>query len=163
MKKAFVLAAPLCLASCSTVGGYLNGQYNSEVFPPLNSPAETVALVSRSTLDKPENVLVSVDDNPIKVNPNGSGHGMWAPQVAIPPGKHLIMAGWRRPGMYSPAGWECEGDFIAGHQYSIEYVIDSNGSTSDSWISDLNDKNMHIACVPYVTPSRKWGWPFNPA
>ena len=163
MKKAFVLMAPVCLASCATVGGYLNGQYNRDVFPALDAPAGSIALVSRSTLADPENVLVSVDDHPIMVNPNGSGHGMWAPQVAVPPGTHVVMAGWRRPGMYAPSGWECEGDFIAGHQYSIEYVVDADGKNSDSWISDASDKSKRISCVPYVSPKKKLGWPFNPA
>lgn len=163
MKKGFLLIAPVCLASCATVGSYLNGQYNHAVFPALDSPADSIALVSRASGDKPENVLVTVDDNPITVNPNGSGHGMWAPQVAVPPGTHTVMAGWRRPGMYTPSGWECTGNFIAGHQYSIEYAVDSDGSHSDSWISDASDKNTHVSCVPYASPTKKLGWPFNPA
>lgn len=163
MKKAFVLIVPVCLASCATVGGYLNGTYNADAFPPLDAPADKVALVSRSTVSDPENVLVSVDDNPIRVNPQGSGHGMWAPQVALPPGTHEVMAGWRRPGMYSPSGWQCKADFLAGHQYSIEYAVTRDGKNSDAWIADLNDSATRVACTPYISPKKQLGWPFNPA
>lgn len=161
MKKALVLIVPVFLSSCATVGGYLNGAYNVEAFPPLNAPADTVALVSRSTVDHPENVLVSVDDTPINVNPQGSGHGMWAPQVALTPGTHLVMAGWRRPGMYSPSGWECQMTFLAGHQYSIEYTIARDGNNSDAWISDATDNSTRVSCNPYVSPTKKLGWPFS--
>ncbi len=163
MKKIFVLVVPACVAACTTFGSYLNGEYNLDVFPPLNAPAETVALVSRSTLEHPDNVLVSVDDHPIMVNPRGSGHGMWAPQVALAPGSHVVMAGWRRPGMYSPSGWECEAKFLAGHQYSIEYIVARDGTHSDAWINDAQDKDARTACMPYVSPTRQLGWPFNPA
>lgn len=161
MKKAFVLIVPVCLASCATVGGYLNGAYNADAFPPLNAPADTVALVSRAVGEHPENVLVSVDDTPIMVNPQGSGHGMWSPQVAVSPGSHIVMAGWRRPGMYSPSGWECQTTFLAGHQYSIEYTIARNGTDSDAWISDASDNSTRVSCVPYIAPTKKFSWPFN--
>jgi len=163
MKKIFVLMVPVCVASCATFSGYLNGEYNLDVFPPLDSPADKVALVSRATTDQPENVLVSVDDYPIMINPRGSGHGMWASQVAIPPGSHVVTAGWRRPGMYSPSGWECEAKFLAGHQYAIEYKISRDGSNSNAWISDAQDKDVRTACTPYVSPTKQLGWPFNPA
>jgi hypothetical protein len=129
------LGACVLLQACASMSAYLNGTYNSAAFPPLDAPPDDVALVSQSKVADAACVLASVDDTPILVTPSGNGDGLWAKRVALTPGAHTVLAGWRLPGRYSPDGVLCSADFAAGHQYTIDYDV-SIPRQARVWIAD---------------------------
>ena len=129
------IGACAALQACASIGAYLNGTYNSAMFPPLDAPADEVALVTQSKVADPACVLTSVDRAPILINPNGNGDGLWAKRVALTPGAHTVVTGWRLPGRYAPDALACSADFAAGHQYTIDYDV-SMPHQARAWIAD---------------------------
>lgn len=151
----------LMLTACSLVTPYLDGVYNTSAFPPLDASADTVALVTRAqTAQHDTAVLTLVDDTPIKVKPDGTGDGLWAKQVALTPGAHAVVTSWRHPGQYSPASSLCQADFLAGHQYQVDYETTVSGQQARVWLADLTDSNASpVACTARKAPPVQ-SWPF---
>lgn len=158
MKRIILIAGAVSLTACSTVGSYLDGGYNN-LLPPVDSPPDTVALISRSTLEHPDNVLVAVDGAPIMVNPEGDGNGMWAKQVAVMPGAHTVISAWRHPGQYSPASLQCTADFQAGHQYILNYEV-TGKAKARMWVTDAADGQSVSQCAANIVPPSPPSWPF---
>lgn len=154
------ICACALLQGCASLGAYLNGTYNADVFPPLDAPADEVALVSQANVADGACVLSSVDDAPILVNPNGSGDGLWAKRVALKPGAHVVLTGWRNPGRYSPDALLCGADFAAGHQYTIDYDV-STPRRARAWIADASTGDRIADCVARPEASAASLWPFS--
>jgi len=155
-----LVCACTLLQACASLGAYLNGTYNSEAFPPLDAPAEEIALVRQANLDDGACVLASVDNTPILVNPSGSGDGLWAKRVAVKPGAHVVQTGWRLPGRYSPDAMLCSADFAAGHQYTIDYDV-SIPRRARAWIADASTGERVADCRARPDTPSDWAWPLS--
>lgn len=162
MRMQWIVVPALMLSACATVSGYLDGRYNTPTFPPLDAAPETIALVSRAEAPGTQLVLIAVDDEPIMVNPEGVGEGLWSKQVALAPGQHAVMTRWRQPGQYSPASLLCKADYAAGRHYVLNYEIKAP-ARARMWISDAADNQKVADCEPYAPPPVAPSWPFNPA
>jgi len=147
------------LQGCASISAYLNGTYNAEVFPPLDAPADEVALVSQANVEDAACVLSSVDDAPILITPNGSGDGLWAKRVALKPGAHVVLTGWRLPGRYSPDAMLCAADFAAGHHYAIDYDV-SIPRRARAWIADASTGERVADCTARPEAASSL-WPFS--
>ncbi|HVT34275.1 MAG TPA: hypothetical protein VHE37_01725 [Nevskiaceae bacterium] len=160
MKILLPLCLSLLLCACAWVTPYLDGTYNAAAFPPLDAPADSVALVGRAADDaRGAAVLTLVDDIPIKVKPDGSGDGLWAKQVALAPGEHALVTSWRRPGEYSPSSSLCQAEFLAGHQYLVNYEVAASGREARVWLSDAADAGSTVNCAARKPPPMPQ-WPF---
>lgn len=141
------------------MGAYLNGTYNSAAFPPLDAPAEEIAIVSQSSVADAACVLSEVDDSPILVNPNGDGSGLWAKRVALKPGAHAILTGWRLPGRYAPDAFVCSAELAAGRRYTIDYDVRAPRQAS-VWVTDSASGERIADCKPRPAVASS-SWPFS--
>jgi len=144
------------LGGCATFDAYLNGSYNSTAFPALDAPPETIAMVSQSETES-VGVLCAVDDTPILINPRGNGEGLWAKRVALSPGEHAVLTGWRQPGRYSPDALLCSADFAAGRAYRIDYDV-SLPRQARAWLADAATGEHLADC--HARASTASAWPF---
>ncbi len=158
MRNLLSMMVAVLLGACATVDAYLNGSYNSAVFPALDAPPETIAMVSQADGES-TGVLSAVDGAPILINPRGNGDGLWAKQVALQPGQHAVLTGWRLPGRYSPDALLCSAAFAAGHGYRVAYDVTSP-QQARAWITDAatGDRIADCRAQPSTTSS---GWPFS--